>query len=274
MHVQIQQHSLSILLDVISKFLSKVLAKDSKCSYYLKQWTSFKQLLSSSPLDINPILSHLSNLNNLSSESARPSSYEGGSFHRNQLSIEIDNKFNTNFDTKKILKNIEIETPTQKMIFPHLAKVVSTRNSPELKRYRSDNYFEHLSNDIMSNGSDVALKKIPSDNKSTSGQDIFEYRKLNHSPIRRDFSPIRGYNATYSIFKNDGGGAQSNGIKHNIGFLTQRARRMKDNMDYHTNDLVGVIQGKKALMNNNSNKVWHQRSELRKVKYYAQGNWL
>ena len=277
MQVQIQQNSLSILLDIISRFLTKVLAQDNKYSYYLKQWTSFRKLLSNSPLDLTSVLSHLSDLNHSSPQSARPSPFEEENFaalSRQQLSIDTNRNLLKEFDTKNLLKQLEITSPVlesfslrnEKSPFATLGNVFSTTNSPELKRYRSEKYFENAGID-----NEVSLQKRLSENKSSPSGEMFEQKRF-YSPGRQDFSPVKRQSENYSIFRHEGAGSGSknNGIKHEISFLTQRAKRLKDNMDYHTSDIVSVVQGKKKM----DPKVWQQRSELRKIKYYAKGNWL
>ena len=51
-----------LILDLVTKFLNKVLEKDRNHSYYLKQWESFRVLLSASPLDLNPVFGHLASI--------------------------------------------------------------------------------------------------------------------------------------------------------------------------------------------------------------------
>jgi hypothetical protein len=75
MQTSFQETSTELLLDLVSKFLFKLLGKDDNSSQYLKHWTSFRQVLYSTPFNVDPALSYISTLEFQSSPSsnfARP----------------------------------------------------------------------------------------------------------------------------------------------------------------------------------------------------------
>jgi len=58
-----QQVSPSFIFDLASRFLTKILEKDSHYSFYLREWNSFRQLICDKPLDVAQVLTFISQLN-------------------------------------------------------------------------------------------------------------------------------------------------------------------------------------------------------------------
>ncbi len=67
-----QQPSPTFLLDLASRFLTKILEKDSNYSFYIKEWNSFRQLICDKPNDIAQVLTFISQLNSPSMQTPPP----------------------------------------------------------------------------------------------------------------------------------------------------------------------------------------------------------
>jgi len=51
-----------LLVEIVTRFLTRILENDSKASSYLKEWNSFKELLLKEPLNLDPIFLHIASI--------------------------------------------------------------------------------------------------------------------------------------------------------------------------------------------------------------------
>jgi hypothetical protein len=82
MQASVSETSTELLLDLVSKFLFKLLGKDENYSQYLKHWSSFRQVLYATPFNVDPALSYIATLDGQLSPSPkanrpRPSNLSG-----------------------------------------------------------------------------------------------------------------------------------------------------------------------------------------------------
>ena len=73
MQFTFQETSPSLVVDLVNKFLSRLLSNDPNSSMYLKHWNSFRDLLSAAPFDLNPVFSYIHNLHSQPSQSGEHS---------------------------------------------------------------------------------------------------------------------------------------------------------------------------------------------------------
>jgi hypothetical protein len=255
MQSSIQETSTTLLLDLVSKFLFKLLGKDTNYSHYIKHWTSFREVLYSTPISLDSALSYISSLEVHHSQSnhvrPRPSHLSGISSPKSKDLLNLSgNNSDTSFEDPRPLSRVS-HTRTYSS---HQGSYASSPDEKgKMNSYRPSN-FRHES-EIVNSGQILERFK-----NTFLPENVINSMSRNPSNGNAEGTDSSQQNGTFET-DNMLIGFKST-TPYQLSFLSSLSRKMANNIRTHTNEIAkGPGANKEILM--------EERSPLRKFKIHG-----
>jgi hypothetical protein len=270
MQTSVQETSTELLLDLVSKFLFKLLGKDDNYAQYLKHWTSFRKVLYNTPFTIDPALSYIATLEIQSSSSStlarpRPGPLTGVSSPMNvqplDLSGNVSDMTLENFESS--IRALSSRAPHQRTNSSHQGSKTSSphqgskTSSPEdkgrMNSYRPSN-FRHES--IGDSGATTISERFKNA--------YFPENALNCVSRNASFGNAEGTDSPCDSTNVDMGNLLESfrsTTPYQLGFLTGLSRKLANNIHAHTNNMTRVKEENEIVL--------EERSPLRRLKVHG-----
>jgi hypothetical protein len=254
MQSSIQETSTTLVIDLVSKFLFKLLGKDANYAHYLKHWTSFREVLYDTPHFVNPALSYISSLDAQVPQSKptrpRPSELSGVSSSKNTdlLNLSGNNSDMSFEDIKPVSKISHTRTYSS-----HQGSYTSSPDEKSrINSYKPSNFRQESALDNSGQISERLRNKFLPENKLSCVS-------RNASNGNADGTESPEYTVTDNILA---------GIKsttpYQLSFLSSLSRKLTSNIRTHTDEII-----KGPLAKKEDEFIMEERSPLRKLKVHG-----